>query len=98
MKTNTGYTVVAEFVTQDETAEKIQEALEVIKKWNPQWNPKYFMTDYSEAELLAIEKCFANTKVFLCDFHREQAWERWVKDHKHGLSKQEQEELLSLLR
>ena len=98
VKTNTGYTVVAEFVTQDETAEKIQEALEVIKKWNPQWNPKYFMTDYSEAELLAIEKCFANTKVFLCDFHREQAWERWVKDHKHGLSKQEQEELLSLLR
>ena len=66
-----------------------------MKQWNPQWKPKYFMTDYSEAELLAIEKCFANTKVFLCDFHR---WERWVKDHKHGLSKQEQEELLSLLR
>ena len=56
------------------------------------------MTDYSEAELLAIEKSFVATKVFLCDFHREQAWERWVKDHKHGLSKQEQEELLSLLR
>ena len=98
VKTNTGYTVVAEFVIQDETAEKIQEALETLKQWNPQWKPKYFMTDYSEAELLAIEKCFATTKVFLCDFHREQAWERWVKDHKHGLSKQEQEELLSLLR
>ena len=56
------------------------------------------MTDYSEAELLAIEKCFATTKVFLCDFHREQAWERWVKDCNHGLSKVEQEELLSLLR
>lgn len=98
VKTNTGYTVVAEFVIQDETADKIQEALEILKQWNPQWRPKYFMTDYSEAELLAIEKCFATTKVFLCDFHREQAWERWVKDHKHGLSKQEQEELLSLLR
>ena len=98
VKTNTGYTVVAEFVIQDETAQKIQEALEILKQWNPQWKPKYFMTDYSEAELLAIEKCFVNTKVFLCDFHREQAWERWVKDHKHGLSKQEQEELLSLLR
>ena len=56
------------------------------------------MTDYSEAKLLAIEKCFATTKVFLCDSHREQAWERWVKDHKHGLSKQDQEKLLSLLR
>ena len=90
--------MVAEFVIQDETAEKIQEALELLKQWNPQWKPKYFMTDYSKAELLATEKCFATTKVFLCNFHREQMWERWVKDHKHGLSKQEQEELLSLLR
>ena len=30
------------------------------------------MTDYSEAELLAIEKCFPGTQVYLCDFHREQ--------------------------
>ena len=78
--------------------EKIQEALEILKQWNPKWKPKYFMSDYSEAELLALEKCFTTTKVFLCDFHREQVRKRWVKDHKHGLSKQEQEELLSLLR
>ena len=39
-----------------------------MKQWNPQWKPKYFMTNYSEAELLAIEKCFATMKVFLCDF------------------------------
>ena len=74
------------------------EALEILKQWNPKWKAKYFMCDYSEAELLALKKCFTTTKVFLCDFHREQAWERWVKDHKHGLSKQEHEELLSLLR
>ena len=98
VKTNVGYCVVGEFVIQDETAEQIEEALEILKRWNPHWQPKYFMTDYSEAELLAIEKCFNSTKVFLCDFHREQAWERWIKDHKHGLSKQEQDELLSLLR
>ena len=53
------------------------------------------MSDYSEAELLAIEKCFPGTKVFLCNFHREQTWEKWVKD---GLTKDEQEDLLSLLR
>ena len=86
VKTNIGYTVVAEFVIQEETAEKIQEALEILKQWNPKWKPKYFMSDYSEAELLALEKCFTTTKVFLCDFHREQVWERWIKDHKHGLS------------
>ena len=68
VKTNIGYTVVAEFVIQEETVEKIQEALEILKQWNPKWKPKYFMSDYSEAELLALEKCFTTTKVFLCDF------------------------------
>ena len=34
---------------------------------------------------------------YACDFHREQAWEQWVQDHKHGLTKDEGEELLQLL-
>ena len=55
------------------------------------------MTDYCQAELLAIEQVFACAKSFLCDFHREQAWARWVQDHKHGLTKVEGEELLQLL-
>ncbi len=41
------------------------------------------MCDYSEAELTA---------------HREQAWTRWVKDHKHGLSTSEADTVLILLR
>ena len=44
------------------------------------------MTDISEAELFAVEQACPEAKAFLSDFHREQAWERWVKDHKHGLS------------
>lgn len=56
------------------------------------------MSDYSEAEILAIESAFPNTQVYLCDFHREQCWERWTKDHKHGLTKDESEILLDLLR
>ena len=49
MKTNVGYTVVAEFVIQDETAEKIEEAIQILKQWNPEWIPKFFMSlsDYS---------------------------------------------------
>ena len=49
------------------------------------------MTDYSEAELVVLEEVFPTTTVYLCDFHREQAWERWVKDHKHGLSQSDAE-------
>ena len=66
MKTNVGYTVVAEFVIQDETAEKIEEAIQILKQWNPEWIPKFFMSlsDYSEVELLAIEKCFPSTKAY----------------------------------
>ena len=74
--TNVGYSVVAEFVTQSETANQVREALEVLKQWNPKWNPAFFMTDYSEAELLVIEHAFPEAKAFLCYFHCEQAWER----------------------
>ena len=89
---------MAEFVIQSETAESISEALAKLKVWNPNWCPLYFMSDYSEAELVALEEVFPATTVYLCDFHREQAWDRWAKDHKHGLSQTEAEELLTFLR
>lgn len=54
--TNVGYTVVAEFCIQSERCEDIAEALEVLKSMNPNWTPRHFMTDYSEAEMLAIEQ------------------------------------------
>lgn len=56
------------------------------------------MSDYSEAELGAIEQEFPQCKAYLCDFHREQAWERWVRDRKHGLNHADADTLLSLLR
>lgn len=39
--------------------------------------------------------------VLICDFHREQAWGRWLRgrvQYRHGLSEQSQEELKVLLR
>ena len=96
--TNVNYSVVAEFVTQSETAENIAEALSVIKQWNVAWSPPFFMTDNSEAEQLAITNVFADCEIYLCDFHREQCWERWVKDHNHNLTKDEADTLLFLLR
>ena len=78
VRTNVGYMVVAKFIIQSESAEEISEALSILKQWNPNWKPKYFMSDYSETELCAIEQVFPGCKVYSCDFHREQAWERWV--------------------
>ena len=98
VKTNVGYTPIADFVVQSETSDQIEEALKVITSWNPQWNPPYFMTDYSDAEISAIQSMFPQCKVYLCDFHREQCWERWIKDKKHGLSPTDGEILLGMLR
>ena len=98
VRTNAGYVVAAEFIIQTETSEQIKEALKVLKAWNPNWSPTYFMCDYSEAEILAIELAFPGSHVYLCDFHHEQSWERWVKDHKHGLTKDDGDSLLDLLR
>ena len=98
VKTNVNYTVVAEFVIESENTDQIFEALSVIKLWEPGWNPKYFITDYSEAEMSAINMLFPETQLYLCEFHREQGWERWVKDKKHGLSEIQAATLLDLLR
>ena len=46
VKTNVGYSIVADFVVQEETIEQISEALWVLQSWNPDWKPPYFMTDY----------------------------------------------------
>jgi hypothetical protein len=98
VKTNVSYSVVAEFIIQSETAEFIHEALSILKAWNPTWEPQFYLTDYSDAEIAAITKAFPNTQVYLCEFHREQAWERWVKERKHGLSDTQAATLLDLLR
>ena len=65
---NVNYTVVAEFVTQSETAENIAEVLSVIKQWNTAWCPPFFMTDNSKAEQLAIIKVFADYEIYLVTF------------------------------
>ena len=98
VKTNVNYTVVAEFIVQSEGAENIAEALRIIKNWNTNWCPPFFMMDYSDAEQLAINTVFPQCTVYLCDFHREQSWMRWVKDHNHNLNKDDAETLLFLLR
>ncbi len=70
VKTNVGYSVVGEFITQSETAQHISEALQLFCNWNPKWNPKFFMTDFSEAELLTLKQTFPGVQIYLCDFHR----------------------------
>lgn len=42
------------FFIEEETSEMVEEALRVIKGWNPGWDPAKFMIDKSDVELNAI--------------------------------------------
>lgn len=94
---NVGYKVVASFICQNEDADSISEALSIIKSWNTWWNPSYFMVDFSTAEINAIEQQFPNSQVYICDFHRIQAWQRWSRTGKNGLTAGQQEAFLAML-
>jgi hypothetical protein len=56
--TNVGYSPVATFLIPDEKTESISRGLAVLKKWNSNWTPKYFMTDFDWKEITAIETTF----------------------------------------
>ena len=80
-----GYPVALFFVEREDGA-SIAEALQVLANWNPNWQPDYVMVDKSDAEINAMGEVFGEqTKVLLCDFHRLQAWCRWINYSKHGV-------------
>ncbi|XP_062587621.1 uncharacterized protein LOC134249268 [Saccostrea cucullata] len=106
VKTNVGFSVVAEFVVQNETKDLIVQGLQTVQNWvntapdKPEgweWKPKFFMTDFCEREIVAIEETFSDSFVFLCDFHREQSWTRWVSKTDNGVVGSK-EKVLSMLR
>ena len=62
VKTNVGYSVVAEFVVEVESTAAILIGLKTVKTWmeeeNLCWQPTSFMTDFDEREICAIEQLF----------------------------------------
>ena len=96
VKTNVDFQIVGSFAVQDETGVAIMEALNFFVQWNPEWNPKCFMVDNCEQEINSIEEVFPSCKVLLCDFHREQSWDRWLKTTSNGMRLVRQSVLLSL--
>ena len=98
IKTNVGYAVVADFVIQNESSQYIQEALNILMQWNPQWKPKYVMVDNDQSEITDIKNSFRDIITYICDFHREQAWVRWLHKGQSGVSSEESKAVLGLIR
>ena len=65
VKTNVDYQVVSSFVVQDETRAAITEALRIIKKRNPKWDPKCFMVDNCDEEIKSIGNIFPREYIYL---------------------------------
>ena len=96
VKTNVDYQVVGAFICEHETTDSIMEGIRILADWNPDWKPRYFMTDFDEKEINALESVFPTCNVYLCDFHREQAWTRWVTKKEHQVSHVKDEVLARL--
>ena len=88
VRTNVGYSVVAEFIIQHEDTTSISEALSILRnKWDQlDIEVGNFMIDCQQSEENAIRAVFPDSVVYLCAFHRLQAWLRWIVNTKNGLS------------
>ncbi|XP_047123038.2 uncharacterized protein LOC124806314 [Hydra vulgaris] len=97
VKTNFDYQIVASFVIECETKQAITEALHIIKDWNPSFQPSFCMTDYCTEEMDSLEAVFPGCRVLICDFHREQAWHRWIVKKTNNCS-EFKDSIISMLR
>jgi len=66
VRTNVNYQVVAVIVLQQETQRSLVNALQVIRRWNPDVSPRYALIDLSEEELAAIQETFPGHGECLC--------------------------------
>jgi len=90
--------VVATIIPQYESEELLTEGLCLLKKWNSNWSPHFSMTDKSSVELNANGNVHPSCIRLLCDFHRAQAWERWVNKTANSVLPQDRDTLLSYLK
>ena len=99
VRTNVGYSVICEFVIQHKDTTSIAEALQILKeRWDGHGiKVGNFMIDCQQSEENAIRGVFLESCVYLCAFHRLQAWLRWLVNSKNGVSSYK-DQLITLLR
>ena len=88
IRTNVGYSIVAEFIIQHEDTTLITEVLSILRtQWEKESiNIGNFMIDCQQSEENAIHAVFLDSVVYLCAFHWLQAWLWWIVNTKNGVS------------
>jgi hypothetical protein len=61
VKTNVDFQIVGTFICEDESTESIEEALVIFKEQNESWKHSFFLTDFDESEIAALEHVFPGT-------------------------------------
>lgn len=56
--TNVGYVVVASILLTNEEKASFDAAIRLIAEWNPDWKPRYAMSDFNMAQISAFETVF----------------------------------------
>ncbi|XP_038046190.1 uncharacterized protein LOC119720552 isoform X2 [Patiria miniata] len=88
--TNVNFIVVAVFAVEKETVANIKEALGVIRAWNPWWCPSSFMVDKCSTEINAVKELLPDVRIYISDYHRRQAFARWIGRKESGLDAEQQ--------
>ena len=98
VKTNVGYSVIAEFIVQHEDTESISEALGHLQ-WH--WSRcgitvNDLMIDYQKSEENTICNVLLQLEVYICDFHCLQCWDQHLRIAKNGLMKYREQSMALL--
>eukprot|EP00798_Chlamydomonas_sp_ICE-L_P031106 gene31106-6237_t len=90
---------VAIFFTQDESSQALTEALQMLRGWNPSWQPHCIMIGKNDVETIAVNEAFLDvgTRVLLPDFQRLQSWWRWIQRATSLVPQESREALLGEL-
>ena len=57
--------MVATFILAKETTRNIAEALKMVSDWNSGWEPEFWLTDFDQREISALEKIFPGTAAYI---------------------------------
>jgi hypothetical protein len=90
-----GYPIACAFIQREEQGQ-LAEVLLQLRNWNPTFNPKFFSIDKSQPEINAIQNTFPHSRILLCDFHRQQSWQRWI--HGSDVKKEYKDDLFEKMR
>ncbi|XP_022098372.1 uncharacterized protein LOC110983427 [Acanthaster planci] len=74
VRTHAGYQLVGTVLMQYWSSQALVDALQVVRDWNPDWQPQAMLVDLIEEEVEALQKLFPECNFYISSVHRELAW------------------------